>query len=248
MDNYINSPYKNIPNKLNPKFTMNNRIPILNWWFNGTSDLHKNVWNQTYLDSFLSRFTPDKIKKNKHWKEPYPKVSLMLLNAFTKYSIKNKKVAVIGSTSPWIESILLNLNNEVTTIDYNVPNSKTQIICKSYKEFENNNNLYDCIVTYSSIEHSGLGRYGDPLNPDGDIEAMQTIYKNLKNNGMLIWGAPVGHDALVWNAHRIYGKIRIPLLFDKFEEVEWISRDKEKLLNSKLNKHVKQPVIVLRKL
>ena len=32
-----------------------------------------------------------------------------------------KNVAVIGSTSPWIEAILLNMSNKVTTIEYNVP-------------------------------------------------------------------------------------------------------------------------------
>jgi hypothetical protein len=37
-----------------------------------------------------------------------------------------------------------------------------------------NNTLgsFDAIVTFSSIEHSGLGRYGDALNPWGDIIAI----------------------------------------------------------------------------
>jgi hypothetical protein len=31
---------------------------------------------------------------------------------------------------------------------------------------------FDAIVTFSSVEHSGLGRYGDALNPWGDIIAI----------------------------------------------------------------------------
>ena len=31
---------------------------------------------------------------------------------------------------------------------------------------------YDAMVTFSSLEHSGLGRYGDGLNPWGDLIAM----------------------------------------------------------------------------
>ena len=32
----------------------------------------------------------------------------------------------------------------------------------------------DFIVTFSSMEHSGLGRYGDPLLPFGDLEVPYT--------------------------------------------------------------------------
>jgi len=28
--------------------------------------------------------------------------------------------------------------------------------------------LFDMVFSFSSIEHDGLGRYGDPLNPNGD--------------------------------------------------------------------------------
>ena len=30
---------------------------------------------------------------------------------------------------------------------------------------------FDAVVSFSSIEHSGLGRYGDALNPWGDLIA-----------------------------------------------------------------------------
>ena len=33
----------------------------------------------------------------------------------------------------------------------------------------------DLIVSYSSLEHSGLGRYGDALNPDGDKDAVAQV-------------------------------------------------------------------------
>ena len=29
---------------------------------------------------------------------------------------------------------------------------------------------YDAAVSYSSLEHDGLGRYSDPLSPNGDID------------------------------------------------------------------------------
>ena len=77
---------------------------------------------------------------------------------------------------------------------------------------------------------------------------MKTIHKNLKKGGYLIWGAPVGEDAVVWNAHRIYGKKRLKLMFEGFKEIEWINIDKEELLGMPLYSNAYQPVIVLKKL
>lgn len=248
MSDFIDSPYKNIPEVLKTQYTMNNSIPILDLWFNNATKTDDIIWEQKYVNSFLSRFTPANILKNKHGKEPYRNASSMLLKSFNKYNINNKKVAVVGSRKPWIEAILLNMNNTVTTVEYNVPKSNSQIICVDYFDFEKTKDMYDCIVTYSSIEHSGLGRYGDPLTPDGDLVTMEVCHNNLKDNGILILGVPIGHDALVWNAHRIYGKIRLPLLLKNFEEVEWIPDNKEKSINGKLNKYAGQPVIVLRKI
>jgi len=93
------------------------------------------------------------------------------------------------------------------------------------------------------------------LDPNGDIKTMDSIYNNLKKNGKLIWGAPVGKEAIVWNVHRIYGKIRLPLLFKKFKELEWIRYNKTECLNgicktlrTNGNEGIyEQPVVVLEK-
>ena len=117
---------------------------------------------------------------------------------------------------------------EVTTVEYNVPICDHHILKSiSYKEFCNSSEKYDAIVSYSSIEHSGLGRYGDALNANGDIETMEQIYKSLTDGGLCFVGFPVGKDCLVWNAHRIYGEIRLKMMYlDKFKELEWIGHDK----------------------
>ena len=70
----------------------------------------------------------------------------------------------------------------VTTIEYNdIENSvkNVKIIKPSdVKRMWNAGNSkrdrelsFDVVVTFSSIEHSGMGRYGDPLNPWGDLIA-----------------------------------------------------------------------------
>ena len=245
---YKDSPYKFIPSELVDKYTLNGKIPILDWWLDGRGDLEQVIWDSNYINKFKLNFTSEKIYNNQHGYEPYPNASLWILKAIEKYNIINKNVAVIGSLTPWIEAILLNFNNTVTTVEYNVPDVNAENIkAISYWDFIKTSNIYDCIITYSSIEHSGLGRYGDPLDPEGDISTMNYIHKNLIDNGILIWGAPVGHDVLVWNVHRVYGKIRLPIIFNKFEELEWIDVDKYSILNQELQNNSINPVIVLKK-
>lgn len=249
MQSYTNSPYKVIPDDLLPKYTMNNQIPVFSWWLdNRTND--NIVWNNEFINEFCTRFTPDNIRNNAEGQADYGhEVCVNLLRSFEDYNIKNQHVAVVGSLTPWIEAILINLNNTVTTIEYNVPESSyDKITCKDYFEyFEKNSNTFDSVVSFSSIEHSGLGRYGDPLDPDGDLKTMQVIHKNLKKDGLLIWGSPVGNDSLVWNAHRVYGPLRLPKLFENFKEMNWYGYSKERLFNQRPAQNSYQPVVVLQR-
>jgi hypothetical protein len=56
---------------------------------------------------------------------------------------------------------------------------------------------FDSVVTFSSLEHSGLGRYGDQLNPWGDLITMAKIWCALKPSGLGLIGVPTGPDTLV---------------------------------------------------
>ena len=70
----------------------------------------------------------------------------------------------------------------VTTLEYNeievsvnnVKVIKPSDVKRMWKERAGNSDErlnFDVIVSHSSLEHSGLGRYGDPLNPWGDLIA-----------------------------------------------------------------------------
>lgn len=43
-----------------------------------------------------------------------------------------------------------------------------------------------------SFDHDGLGRYGDPLNPTADLQAMQTVQQVLYDGGLLFLTVPIG--------------------------------------------------------
>jgi len=63
------------------------------------------------------------------------------------------------------------------------------------------------------IEHIGLGRYGDPLDPEGDLKAIKELKRVLAVNGSLLFVVPVGKPKIMFNAHRIYSYEQIMSYF-----------------------------------
>lgn len=88
---------------------------------------------------------------------------------------------------------------------------------------------FDVIVNTSTIEHVGLGRYGDSKSDQGDLKAMQSLKTLLKPNGKMLLTIPVGRDAVHGFLHRVYGKKRLPTLLKGFREIKsefWAKSDK----------------------
>lgn len=54
------------------------------------------------------------------------------------------------------------------------------------------------------IEHIGLGRYGDQLNPEGSRIAFKELTRVLAKGGKLYLSVPVGRERICFNAHRIF--------------------------------------------
>ena len=55
-----------------------------------------------------------------------------------------------------------------------------------------------------SLEHFGLGRYGDPINPQSCFQCFDNIQKKLKKGGRLYIAVPVGKERVEFNAHRVF--------------------------------------------
>lgn len=59
------------------------------------------------------------------------------------------------------------------------------------------------------LEHVGLVRYGDPLNPKGVLHAAQELIRVLQPGGTLLVVVPVGRPRIVYNSHRIYSSAAV---------------------------------------
>lgn len=60
----------------------------------------------------------------------------------------------------------------------------------------------DSVSCLHAIEHFGLGRYGDPLEPRGVELGLVSLSKLLSSDGQLYLSCPVGDDVVHFNAHR----------------------------------------------
>jgi SAM-dependent methyltransferase len=77
------------------------------------------------------------------------------------------------------------------------------------------------------IEHIGLGRYGDPMNPLGSIKAAKELVRVLSNGGNLYIGVPIGRERVAFNAHRIFNPKTIKDFFSGLELVEFCAVNDE---------------------
>lgn len=208
---------REIPPHLYAEYTLGGQVPMSEYF-----------WDDSYPPSQPLVFKIDEVnaliqKAKNHNTYYYGDTDAYLYAMLDKYSdsINGKSVAIVGSTTPWYESIVLAYGGRPTTIEYNVISSEDpRIKTMTVAEYAKNPIKFDCIVSISSIEHDGLGRYGDPLNPWGDREAIQKMKGMLNEGGLVFLSVPVGQDWLFWNAHRIYGRKRLALLLKTWEVID----------------------------
>ncbi len=67
-----------------------------------------------------------------------------------------------------------------------------------------------------TIEHIGLGRYGDSIDSEGDLRAIEELKRVLAPGGSLLLVVPIGIPKIMFNAHRIYSYDQIREYFKGF--------------------------------
>lgn len=72
-----------------------------------------------------------------------------------------------------------------------------------------------------TLEHIGLGRYGDAIDPQGDLKAISELKRVLKKGGNLLIVVPVGQRKIRFNSHRIYAYGQIMEYFKGYELKEF---------------------------
>lgn len=65
--------------------------------------------------------------------------------------------------------------------------------------------IADSVSCLHALEHFGLGRYGDPLDPAGHLKGIAGLCELLRPRGILYLSVPIGPSRVEFNAHRVFG-------------------------------------------
>ena len=173
--------------------------------------------------------------------------SRIFFDKIKELDLKNKDILVIGSERPWIEVICLHLGaNLVTTLEYGSiasehPQLRTMTPVVFRQEYQQGTlPKFDVVISHSSLEHCGLGRYGDALNPWGDILAMARAWCVAKPRAKLYLGLPTGKDCIIHNSNRVYGRTRWPLIAANWKQIDGDKHSDEEFEDDHLNGRFKR--------
>eukprot|EP00295_Goniomonas_pacifica_P032666 CAMPEP_0175955904 /NCGR_PEP_ID=MMETSP0108-20121206/32760_1 /TAXON_ID=195067 ORGANISM="Goniomonas pacifica, Strain CCMP1869" /NCGR_SAMPLE_ID=MMETSP0108 /ASSEMBLY_ACC=CAM_ASM_000204 /LENGTH=191 /DNA_ID=CAMNT_0017282817 /DNA_START=23 /DNA_END=598 /DNA_ORIENTATION=+ len=185
------APPPRIPPELVQDFTMGGRAALDyefhwdGWWPSATptAKLYDAVSVDIWIGSAIKR----------HFMY-YNKMDGFLYEALDAFGgLATRSVVVVGSNCPWYEGIALAAGApNVTTLEYlrvvyQHPNIRTVQVGDGTPP-----GPFDVALSLSSLEHDGLGRYGDPINATADLTSMQELRKVIKPGGLLFLSVPVG--------------------------------------------------------
>tara|TARA_R100000234_G_scaffold119768_1_gene103680 strand:- start:11943 stop:12671 length:729 start_codon:yes stop_codon:yes gene_type:complete len=237
---------ESIPFELLEKYTMDGAVPLEYKYANDCSDEVQALINQGFTEKEFQRYLSMVSKRENNY---YGPTDQWLYDALTKYPIEGKDICIIGSANPWYEAIAVSFGvKSCTVIEYSKRKSfhESIVYLQPHEITEGN---FDACFSISSVEHDGLGRYGDPLDPDGDLKAMKSLRGFLKDDALVYLAVPVGLDKIVFNVHRVYGEKRLPKILEGWQEVDRFGFFEQSYTNNVngVNGTPYQPIQVLKK-
>jgi hypothetical protein len=233
--------WESLTKKQQDEFTMYGNVEKIDWFFSDLDTAVKpNLYNTETVEEYL------RLIKRGSQGDSYGWTDTWLYSVLGRHNIKGQRVAIVGSIKPWYESICLYYEGIPITLEYNVIVPFDKRLRMIHIKDAVNEPLFDAAISISTFEHDGLGRYGDPIDPDGDFRAMKELKNIIKKDGLLFLAVPVGKDKLVWNAHRKYGELRLPYLIDNWEMIDQEGFDEQMFQMDSGESGAYQPIFVLK--
>jgi SAM-dependent methyltransferase len=134
------------------------------------------------------------------------------------FEIHPADIVDVGSTALLVG--ILSQFIPTTSIDVRpLPISLEGLNCKqgSITDLPFQSNSIEFLTSMCVVEHIGLARYGDEIDPLGSVKAFQEVNRVIRSGGHFLFSVPLSHmEGLLFNAHRIFSKPQVLMILDKF--------------------------------
>lgn len=142
------------------------------------------------------------------------------------YDIGSRLDGFIAHCLPFCEMVML----DIRPLPMQIANLKfMQIDCMNMRQISDG--TIPSLSSFHAIEHFGLGRYGDPVDPLGYKKAILEMKRIVCKGGEILLSVPIGIQRVEFNGHRIFDPMTIIELFDGFDLLEFSAIDDEDALH-----------------
>lgn len=156
----------------------------------------------------LAESSTERIIENPLVLQSIPKEKKIILDVGCRYSLLPIQLATLGHSTYGID-----------VNDYRRKHPKFKFFKADILKSPFKINFFDIVISLSTLEHIGFGRYGEDKNTKGDIETVREINRILKRKGQFVVTLPFGKEGdTKW--YRVYNKKRIVDLLKDFQVVE----------------------------
>lgn len=131
----------------------------------------------------------------------------------------------IGSRIDGFIAHLLTFRDHVNLIDIRPLDREVDglsFVCADATYLNNfDDNSIESLSALCSLEHFGLGRYGDLIDPDACYKCFRAIEHKVQAGGNIYLSLPIGKEHLEFNAHRVFFASTILNSFPQCELIEY---------------------------
>lgn len=130
-----------------------------------------------------------------------------LLVAKMIFAARPKKHVDIGSR---VEGFVANVASFREVEVFDIRPITTQIPGVTFKQADlmspipDMESYCDSLSCLHALEHFGLGRYGDPIDPEGHERGLANMARLLEDDGVFYLSVPIGIDRVEFNANRVF--------------------------------------------
>lgn len=160
-----------------PNFPWGRTLPILNEWEESSGNIGAYFFQDRLVAKWIYEAKPEK-----------------------HYDVGSRLDGFVGSLSVFREVDAIDIRKQPVSIP-NVRFHQLDLMQDLPDDWQGKAESLSCLHT---IEHFGLGRYGDDLDLQGHLKGLNQLKKMVAPGGILYLSTPIGSQRIEFNAHRIF--------------------------------------------